>query len=176
MLNVKSADLPLISVESPWDLRHILLPSCPHLARVICWFWLSDFCLTTDPSWRVNDLELFYVVSRLIWDWFSLSALFSTPDFFVHISVGNVSFFCISVSITYKGFLQNWARKCAKLSFFALVTLSISMFYKLNVSFGDETDNSSYLAGQKDLWQAEIVLYFFIRVPLFFQKHCIPLQ
>ena len=146
-----------ISLSSTWDLRHILVTSGSGLTtnrsltlflsqRVICWFWLSDFCLTTDPSWRVNDLELFYVDSRLIWDWFSLSALFSTSDFFVHFSVGNVSIYGVSVSITYKGFLQNLAQKRAKLGFFTLITLSISIFYKLNVSFGDETDNSFYLA------------------------------
>ena len=66
----------------------------------------------------------------------------------MHISVGNVSFYGVSVSITYKGFLQNLAQKRAKLGFFTLVIISISMFYKLNVSFGDEADKSFYLAAR----------------------------
>jgi len=53
--------------------------------------------------------------------------------------------------MSYGGFLQILAHFVQIIRLDSFVTRSVSTFYNLNVSFADETDNSSYLAGQKDL-------------------------
>jgi len=46
----------------------------------------------------------------------------------------------------YGGFLQFLPHFVQIIRLDSFVTRSVSTFYNLNVSFGDETDNSSYLA------------------------------
>ena len=96
--------------------------------------------------------------------------------YFLHVVKRNVSFFAYWFSMGYEGYLQILPHFVQIIRLDSFVTRCVSTFCNLNVSFGDETDNSSYLAPLNALWQAETMLYFFIGVSLFFQKHCIPLQ
>ena len=53
--------------------------------------------------------------------------------------------------MSYGGFLQILAHFVQIIRLDSFVTRCVSVFYNLNVSFADETDNYFYLAGQNVL-------------------------
>jgi len=59
-------------------------------------------------------------------------------------------FVCIDSQWVTEAFLQFLAFFVQIIRLVFFVTYCVAAFYNLNVSFGDETDNSSYLAGQKN--------------------------